>query len=778
MKLISRIFKFINEKNRNISIKNKVKYVLLAVCTLISLLFVAVNYSLTGAWLQELVLVNYHEIATKQFEFIEYWMERRAEHVEKLSRAPLIINAADIISSGRDVGGSAREALKKYIDDVMYDQGAYSWIMLVDIKGRIIVSSDNRIGLLDRDLFSQIPERRDIHIFRTFIDISKGGKDIIQPISFPVYSADKRLAGYIICAINMNVMDDSLNIINLGENGNAFIIDGTGRVICSSREYEFQKTFSVLNDYYIANTESRQDGFWLLNQESRQLVRSVAKCLESGHAGHEIYINHEGREVIGIWKWLSYFQWMFLIEVEKKEAFAAITKTIIVYLIIGAVFIGISFIIALVLSRNINRSIYAFMESFGRGALGDLSVRYPTSDKSAGKVYRKQGDSYIEYDKAKGFCFFEIGSISRRLGKEVQCKFILEKKYKSCVQCKVYKVNTENEMHNLGVWFNIFISKINEVVKNTMALSHELFMSSDEMSTTISDFSDNANTQASSTEEIIATVEVISSGFTVISDRVDDENLSLKAMILRVNELTEIIDNMGEKIKKTQINTDDFTGKARYGDQLLSDMNQSMMKISESSAEAMNIVQIIDDISEKINLLSLNASIEAARAGEHGRGFAVVAQEISKLADQTASSLKQIDLLIKVNNSEVKKGLSNVQGTVDTLAAIIEGFNLISVMMKEISDVMENEINTKSTVVDEIESIRDRSDAIKEATHQQMDASDEIVKMVGVINDTTQLIAARAEELAANSENMRNEAELLNSSISYFKSTVNDDSAN
>lgn len=55
---------------------------------------------------------------------------------------------------------------------------------------------------------------------------------------------------------------------------------------------------------------------------------------------------------------------------------------------------------------------------------------------------------------------------------------------------------------------------------------------------------------------------------------------------------------------------------------------------------------------------------------------------------------------------------------------------------------------------------------------------DEIVKMVGVINDTTQLIAARAEELAANSENMRNEAELLNSSISYFKSTVNDDSAN
>jgi len=90
-------------------------------------------------------------------------------------------------------------------------------------------------------------------------------------------------------------------------------------------------------------------------------------------------------------------------------------------------------------------------------------------------------------------------------------------------------------------------------------------------------------------------------------------------------------------------------------------------------------------------------------------------------------------------------------------------------MMKEISDIMENEIDTKSTVVDEIDSIRERSEAIKNATHQQMDASDEIVKMVGIINDTTQLIAARSEELAANSQNMRNEAELLNQSISYFK---------
>jgi len=390
------------------------------------------------------------------------------------------------------------------------------------------------------------------------------------------------------------------------------------------------------------------------------------------------------------------------------------------------------------------------------------------------KVHQRRGDEYIEYDKGNGFCFFEIGSIARRLGKETSCKYIIENKYKTCVMCPVYMANTENEMHSLGVWFNIFISKINEVVKNTMALSHELFLSSDEMSVTISEFSENANTQAASTEEIIATVEAISSGFENISERVKDENLSLKGMILRVTELTAVIDTMGERIRTTQINTDDFTGKARHGEQMLNEMNQSMMKIGDSSTEVMNIIQIISDISERVNLLALNAAIEAARAGDAGRGFAVVADEISKLADQTASSVKQIDSLIKVNNSEIKKGLFNVQDTVETIAAIIEGFNLISNMMKEISEIMQTQINTKETVVDEMDSVRVSSDAIKNATREQMDASEEIVKLVGVINDTTQLIAARAEELAANSQNMRNEADLLNRSITYFKSSSTD----
>lgn len=334
---------------------------------------------------------------------------------------------------------------------------------------------------------------------------------------------------------------------------------------------------------------------------------------------------------------------------------------------------------------------------------------------------------------------------------------------------KKITITNDDEIGTLSGYFNNFVEKIRGVIDGIKVLSEELTAMSNELSASSLTFSENAQSQAASVEEVTATTEELSAGTESIADNTQIQSENLNEMVVRMKDLSVMIKEMSLKIVDSRKVTEEMASNALSGEQSLKLMNNSMNKINESSRQMNNIIKMINDISDQINLLSLNAAIESARAGDAGRGFAVVADEISKLADQTAGSIKEIDSLIKLNDSEIEKGISSAAETNRIIGLIITGVEYFSNMMGNISGYMEKQLEANDKMNSIAGVVTDKTDEIQNATSEHKSSTMEIARATASINEMTQAIASGSEEMASTTEEIFSMAEELKSKVDFFK---------
>jgi methyl-accepting chemotaxis protein len=188
-----------------------------------------------------------------------------------------------------------------------------------------------------------------------------------------------------------------------------------------------------------------------------------------------------------------------------------------------------------------------------------------------------------------------------------------------------------------------------------------------------------------STDPITLASSEIAAGNVHLSERTDQQALSLKQTASSMGELTATVRQNAERAQSASELAANASAIAGRGGAAVGEVVDTMDAISASSKKIADIIQVIEGIAFQTNILALNAAVEAARAGSQGAGFAVVAGEVRNLAQRSAAAAKEIRGLIGESVTQVAGGTTLVGQAGRTMQEIVEAVRQVTQILGEIS---------------------------------------------------------------------------------------------
>ena len=202
-----------------------------------------------------------------------------------------------------------------------------------------------------------------------------------------------------------------------------------------------------------------------------------------------------------------------------------------------------------------------------------------------------------------------------------------------------------------------------------------------------------------------------------------NQHTLLEQLQQSMGEITESIEKNKDNVIQIEQCAQNATEKAKCGADNMQGMLDTMNQIHSAVEEISQISQMIEDISDQTNLLSLNASIEAARAGEAGRGFAVVAGEIGQLSNQTSNALQQTAAIIQSSAEVIQRGLENAKQTANAFREIQEVTNQYLEISSKLAGTVNEQTASVTYMNSQLVSLKDIADDNKQLAEETNDVA-------------------------------------------------------
>ena len=251
----------------------------------------------------------------------------------------------------------------------------------------------------------------------------------------------------------------------------------------------------------------------------------------------------------------------------------------------------------------------------------------------------------------------------------------------------------------------------------------------------------DADNVASGSTQLSATAEEMHTTSGEIAGVCERQRVSMNSVLEGMDRLSVVIEKMNTSLADSTAQTEQAVAVSREGGKAGEATAKAMEAIRDATLRMAQAVNVIQEIANQTNLLSLNAAIEAAKAGTLGRGFAVVAGEVRKLAERSALATQEIQDLIDEVDACVAQGGQTVTRSVEALQLIHGHIDSLSEHFQGIAEAVEEQVTTGAEVRKHVEATNLEIDRSVSGSH-------ELSSTVGEVVRTAAELAKVAEGLA------------------------------
>jgi len=321
--------------------------------------------------------------------------------------------------------------------------------------------------------------------------------------------------------------------------------------------------------------------------------------------------------------------------------------------------------------------------------------------------------------------------------------------------CIRLDVKSNDEVGQLATWFNLFMDKLQNIIRQVADNTGTVTASSNDLTTISEQMSTGANAMSDRSNTVSAAAEQMSANMISVASASEQAATNMNMVAAAAEEMSTSIADIARHSKKAQTIADQAVTQAGRTSANVNTLGQAASAIGK-------VTEVITDISEQTNLLALNATIEAARAGEAGKGFAVVANEIKDLARQTADATQ--DIREKITSIQQSTG-----ETVDDIGKISGVIEDVSNTVITIASAVEEQSAATREIAENVGQASQGIQVVNESIAQGTTVAGDMAKDIASVNQEAGDMAASSDKVNTRAAKLFEMADVLNGLIGGFK---------